>query len=444
MVGHIGIRLEDKNEWERRVPLTPDQVRRLVVDEGLHVTVQSSRTRAFADGEYRDAGAQVAAEIDDCPVVFAVKEIPTPLLRQGRTYMYFSHVIKGQPYNMPMLRRLMELGCTLIDYEKVTDDNGRRLIFFGFHAGLAGMIETLWSLGQRLAHEGLDTPFARIRHAWQYPDLAAVREQFCLIADEIRSKGLPPAVAPLIVGFTGYGNVSRGAQDVLSAFPVEEVTPDDLPRVASTGKADRLYKVVFRECHMAVPKQAGKAFDLQEYFTKPENFEGIFERHLPHLSVLVNCIYWTPKYPRLLPLSWVEKAWAGKAQPRLRVVGDVSCDVKGAIECTRRVSTPAVPSYVYQPSSGEIVDGVAGHGPVVMAVDNLPCELPRESSTSFAAALAPFVPALARADFGTSFEALDLPAPVKRAIILHRGQLTPSFRYLEQHLAATVTPVAGS
>ena len=127
----IGIRKEDKNRWERRVPITPEQVLRLKEQYGVETVIQSFPNRAFRDAEFEGAGATVVPGLPDTKVTFAVKEIPVRHLRQGNTYIFFAHVIKGQDYNMPMLRRMMELGCTLIDYEKITDGKGRRLVFFG-------------------------------------------------------------------------------------------------------------------------------------------------------------------------------------------------------------------------------------------------------------------------------------------------------------------------
>ncbi|MDX1390594.1 MAG: hypothetical protein R3344_15500, partial [Acidobacteriota bacterium] len=135
MAARIGIRREDKSRWERRVPLAPAHVERLVRD-GLEVVVQPSGRRVYPDERYLEAGATLDEDLSDAPLVFAVKEIPTSRLEPGKTYIYFAHVIKGQPYNMPMLRALMDRGCTLIDYERVVDENGRRLILFGRHAGL--------------------------------------------------------------------------------------------------------------------------------------------------------------------------------------------------------------------------------------------------------------------------------------------------------------------
>ncbi len=175
MQRYVGVRREDKSQWERRVPITPDVARELREQHGVQVIVQPSPVRAFADAEFSQAGAVVQESLSACPVVFAIKEIPSYVFEPGQAYVFFAHVIKGQPFNMPMLRRMLELGCTLIDYEKVTDDQGRRLIFFGWHAGVAGMLETLWALGKRLAWQGIDTPFAGLGHPYDYHDLAEAK-----------------------------------------------------------------------------------------------------------------------------------------------------------------------------------------------------------------------------------------------------------------------------
>jgi alpha-aminoadipic semialdehyde synthase len=152
----IGIRREDKNKWERRVPLTPAHVAQLIRDYTLRILIQPSTIRVFSDEEYTAAGAAVQEDLSPAGIVLAVKEIPVELLQPGKTYLFFSHTIKGQSYNMPLLRRLLELNCQLIDYERVVNEQNRRLIFFGEHAGMAGMIDTLSALGQRLAWEGLE------------------------------------------------------------------------------------------------------------------------------------------------------------------------------------------------------------------------------------------------------------------------------------------------
>ncbi|MFN2186083.1 MAG: hypothetical protein ACK2UU_19035, partial [Anaerolineae bacterium] len=144
MTTRIGIRHEDKSEWERRVPVIPEDASELQ-QLGVQVLVERSPTRAFTEKEFAQAGIETREDLSSCPVIFGIKEIPKDQFEPGKAYMFFAHVIKGQPYNMPMLRRLLELGCTLIDYERVVDESNRRLIFFGWHAGVAGMINTLWA-----------------------------------------------------------------------------------------------------------------------------------------------------------------------------------------------------------------------------------------------------------------------------------------------------------
>jgi alpha-aminoadipic semialdehyde synthase len=150
----------------------------------------------------------VQEDLSDCDVIIGIKEIPPLKLEPGKIYLFFPHVIKGQPANMPMLQRLMELKATLIDYERIVDEKNRRLIFFGRHAGLAGMINTLWALGKRLDIEGVPSPFSRLKQARNYTDLSGAREDLQRIAAYVREDGVPDAVHPLTVGVTGYGNVS--------------------------------------------------------------------------------------------------------------------------------------------------------------------------------------------------------------------------------------------
>ena len=150
--------------------------------------------------------------------------------------------------------------------------------------------------------------------------------------------------------------------------------------------------------------------------------------------MLVNCIYWEPKYPRLVTIESARKLYAD-GQPKLHVIGDISCDVAGGVEITVKATEPDDPIYVYDPETGSIRSGVEGNGPVMMAVDILPSELPRESSAYFSNILKGFVPDIAAADYSVDFEALKLPAPLKRAVICHRGALTPDYRYIQKHLA---------
>ncbi|MDY7077464.1 MAG: bifunctional lysine ketoglutarate reductase /saccharopine dehydrogenase family protein [Chloroflexota bacterium] len=436
MSSRIGIRREDKSIWERRVPITPEHARQLQERHSIEVWVQPSEIRVFREEEFVQAGVRVEEDLSPCPVVFAVKEIPVDFFQPGCTYVFFAHVIKGQPYNMPMLKRMLELGCILIDYEKVTDEQGRRLIFFGRHAGLAGMIDTLWALGQRLNWEKIPNPFGDLRQTRQYDSLAEAKAAVSALGERIAQEGLPDPITPLICGFAGYGNVFRGANEIIELLPVQEIEPQTIAAV--TGSTDyarnRLCKVVFKEEHVVEPISAEDNFELQDYYDHPEKYRSVFHTYLPHLTLLVNCIYWEARYPRLVTKANLKQLYGGAEPPRLRVIGDISCDVEGAIESTVKCTEPGDPVFVYDPTKDHAYEGVTGQGPVILAVDILPSELPRDASEYFGDVLMDYIPAIAQADYTVPFEELALPPEIKRAVIAYQGELTPDYRYIEQYL----------
>lgn len=434
MVDRIGIRHEDMYHWERRVPLIPQHLCELTETPGLAFRIQSSGKRAFSDDEYRAAGLEIVESLSGCPIIIGLKEIPVHALEQDKVYVFFSHTIKGQPANMPMLRRCLDLKSTIIDYERIVDEKNRRLIFFGDYAGLAGMIDTLWTLGRRLAWEGIPNALEEIRQASTYTNLEEAKGAIAAVGERIAAEGLPEEISPLVIGIAGYGNVSTGAQEILDLLPIEEISATALLSGVLPNDA-AMIKVVFREEDTVLPLVEGKAFDLQEYCDHPERYRAGFERYLPKLHALANCIYWKPKYPRLVTAEAIRRLYAG-GQPTLRVIGDISCDIEGAIEITVKGTEPDDPVYVYDPATGEVRSGVEGTGPVMMAVEILPTELPREASSYFSAILKGFVPAIAAADYTVDFDALQLPPELKRAVICHRGELTPDYRSIEKHLKA--------
>lgn len=433
----VGIRREDKSRWERRTPLTPPWVRRLRQEHGLEVYVQSSPQRIIPDEEFAAAGAIVGPDLSPARLIVGIKEVPPHAIEPGKVYMLFAHVIKGQSHNMPMLQQFMRQGCTLIDYEKVTDDRGRRLIFFGWHAGVVAMIEAFWALGQRLAWEGIRNPFEQLTNTYRYPNLDAARRALRAVSEEITTRGLPSEIAPLTLAIVGYGNVGRGAQDTLADMPVQVVEPKDIPMLTSSSSARRdvIYVATFKEQHIVMPREAGAVFELQDYYAHPERYQPCFAAYLPHLTMIVHANYWDARYPRLITKADIAELYARQPQPRLRVIADASCDVEGGVECTILTTEPDEPVYVYNPTTGTADLGVAGRGPVILAVDILPSELPLEASEYFSDILGPFIPAMAQADYDAPWSALALPSEIRRAVIVHRGELTPSYRYLESYLA---------
>ncbi len=434
MIRHIGIRREDKNRWERRVPLVPSAVQKLVGELGLRVTMQSSTLRIFPDDEYARAGAVIAEDLTACDLVMGVKEMPASFFRRDGMYLFFSHTIKGQKHNMAMLRKLVELNGSLLDYERIVDEKGRRLVFFGRYAGLAGMIDTFWALGRRLEVQGVKTPFLQVKMAHEYPDLSAVKKAFAAIGAELRQTGIPAALRPLTVGFAGYGNVSKGAQEVFDLLPHRVVTPAQLVAGIDGDVSRELVKVVFREEHTVRPAAAGARFDLQEFFRSPGLYESAFRPYLDHLTVLVNCIFWSPAAPRLITLEESRELWGQGRSPKLQVIGDISCDIEGGIQFTLKETMPDAPVYVYHPDRHEITFGVEGPGPVVMAVDNLPCELSAESSQEFSSALMPFIEQVPHLDPRAALDDCRIPAPLKRAVLLWHGRFPAEYAFMQKFL----------
>ena len=431
----IGIRREDRNEWERRVPLTPDDVRKLIED-GVEVWLQPSSIRVFPDEDYRRVGAVISEDLSSCPVILAVKEIPVDFYEPNKTYVFFSHTIKGQDYNMPLLKLMMELKCNLIDYELVTDDKKRRLIFFGRHAGLAGMIDSLWALGKRLEWEGVPNAFGLIKMAHEYQSLEEAESHISKVSKRLKQEGIPYVTVPIICGFAGYGNVSQGAQEIFDLLPFEEIAPGELSAVnpASPAAQEGIFKVVFKEEDMVEPRDAEDSFELQDYYQNPQKYRSRFEEYLQHLTMLINCIYWDARYPRLVTLDYLRRVYSTPHPPPLRVIGDISCDIDGSVQCTVKGTDPGNPVYVYNPLAGTARDGWEGYGPVVMAVDNLPCELALEASCFFSEVLIAFIPDLLKADYDVPLEEIGLPGELRRAIILHKGELTPDYKYLGKYL----------
>ena len=430
-IGTIGIRHEDKNKWERRCALTPYHIRELCQNQNVRVIIEPSTRRAFKDDEFTGAGAELNADLSEANVVFGVKEIPVSHLKINSAFVFFSHVIKGQDYNMPMLRHILEEKVTLIDYEKITDEKGFRLVAFGRHAGLAGAIDSLWALGKRYEVLGLRTPLAAIRRAHEYLTLNDAKTHLAEVGEMIRKQGLPEGAEPLVIGVTGSGRVAGGALEIIKALGATVLSPTQL----LTGDfkdldPSRTVFVVNFDVESFVGRNDGKPPVEADYYKNPENYHSVFENYAPMLRLLINGIYWDERYPHLLPRESLQRLRADSSAT-LEVLGDISCDIDGSIAATRKATEVDEPVYTYDAESHEIRDGLDGEGLVVMAVDNLPCELPLDASQAFGDALLPFVKQMSQTDFSVPFEELALPPEIKRAVITHGGELTPDYCYLK-------------
>ena len=436
MIKNIGIVRETKNKWERRVPLIPQDISALIMDLKTDITVQPSPNRIFEDSFYRESGAILDENLNDCDLILGIKEIKPKDLLMNKIYMFFSHTIKGQAYNMPMMQKLIDLKCTLLDYERIINEKGMRLIYFSFYAGVAGIIDTMWTYAEYLKWLKTESPFTQLKQTISYTGIDEAEHVFQIIGEKIKKDGLPEKISPLVIGITGYGNVARGVHHLLDFLPGTEISPDELEKFFKSGNYDNhtIYKVVFKEKNMVTPLSEKAEFNLTHYYENPHEYRTQFDRYLPYLTILVNASYWDLPYPRHVSRQSIQRLYLSDQKPRLSVIGDISCDIEGGIEITLKATDPGSPYFTYDVAADKILEGFAVSGPVVMSVDNLPSELPKDASVYFSSVLKTLLPDIVHTDFTISFDQLRLPDHLKKAIILFHGKLTPEYEYINQYL----------
>ncbi|EFA79152.1 aminoadipic semialdehyde synthase [Heterostelium album PN500] len=436
----LGMRREDKNRWERRAPLAPSHIEQLV-KKGIRCIVQPSTLRNYSNGAYQNAGAIIQEDLRDCDVIIAVKEVPSEYLFPGKTYIFFSHTIKAQPYNMPMLDEINKKNIRLIDYERITDDKNRRLVRFGAFAGYAGMIDMLHALGDRLLAKGFSTPFLHVGYSYVYSRLENAMDAVRAIGEEISQVGLPDELTPFTFAFTSDGAVAQGALSIFKLLPHKMITPDEMVDIVKNKKGERgiLYGTIVTSEHMVAPKDPKKKFDKKEYYNDPSQYKSIFyEKYAPHISCIINCMYWDAKFPRLITIRQMEEL-VETGNSRLVGVADISADINGSLEFLMKTTSIDSPLFVYDPKTQEIHDPTTDQkymyrdGILFLAVDNLPTEFPREATQWFGDHLLQFMEAVVKSDPSKPYDKMDdLPAEIKRAVITAHGSLTPPFEYIKE------------
>jgi alanine dehydrogenase len=430
----IGIRKETQYPSERRAALTPEHVKN-IVNQNIKVVVEPAEQRIFTSEEYISAGGKISPNLEDCNIIFGVKEVPINDLIPNKPFVFFSHTIKGQGYNMPLLQAILDKKITLMDYELVKNSDGFRIIFFGKFAGFAGVIDSLWLLGKRLAHEGISTPLNAISQATDYDMLSDAEDAIVKAGKEIAKNGLPNEIVPLITGFTGYGNVSKGAQQLYDLLPSVEIKASELEAFINKGEFSNkvVYKVEFKEEDM-YKNSSEEEFSFDHFVNNPNDYNSLMYKYLPHLTTLVNGIYWEERFPKHVTKKLMKDYYSDGSNQKLKVIGDITCDIEGSVELTAKATESDNPAFVYEPLTEKVIDGIEGNGPVILAVDKLPAELPRQASKTFGDALLPFVKSLSETDFSLDFEKLSMPTEFKNAIIVHKGKLTPNYEYLAKFL----------
>lgn len=297
-------------------------------------------------------------------------------------------------------------------------------------AWICGMIDSLHYLGKKLEHKGIRSPLLLIQPAHQYSSLKVAKRVIAEVGRKIQSQGLAKELSPFIIGITGHGNVSQGAQEILELLNPVEIHPKDMLSFIRNRKkrSRRLYKVVFLR-EEKLRSKYGKGFYYEEYFKKPDNFESNLDQYLPYLSLLIHASYWDSRFPRMVTKKMIHKL-AKKKIFRLEFIGDLSCDVNGSIELNYRTTIPDQPTYTYRPQKKTFVDGYKCSGITVLAVDNLPTELPKDSSIEFSRLIREYVYQIAVHGVKDITNHVAIPSEIHRAVIVEKGRLTKNFSYL--------------
>lgn len=391
---------ERKSPPDRRVVFSPEEAQTITQDfSETQIIVESSDVRVFADQEYLDRGFEVTEDISDCDVFLGVKEVPVSALIPNKKYFFFSHTIKHQPYNRKLLQAILEKNIELYDHETIVDANNKRLIGFGYYAGVVGAYNTFRAFGLKF-------------ELFNLPKAETLTNQQALV-DAIKRHELPP-IKIILTGETG--KVAKGAKDILDSAKIKQVSAQDF----LSKKYDR---PVYTQIGVLDynKRKDGKEFDKQNFYNHPTEFESDFEKFTKVADVLITGHYYKEESPIILSRTMLQSK-----DNKIKVVGDISCDIDGPIACTLRPSTIAEPIYGYHPTDHNEVHYSHPAAITVMAVDNLPCELPKDASEGFGYM---FIEKVIPAFFNG-----DKDGVLARAKITENGKLTARFAYLQDYV----------
>lgn len=397
----IGIIKEGKVPIDKRVPFTPEQALELQEKfKNVHVVVQASDIRAYKDEEYEQFGIEVRSDVSDCDILMGVKEVPIDELIDGKTYFFFSHTTKEQPYNKNLLQSIIKKNIRIIDYEALTNTEGTRVVAFGRYAGLVGAYNAILTYGKR--YNLFD-----LRPAHECFDLADLKSEF----DKI-------TLPKIKIALTGGGRVSKGAMEVLLAMGIRKVSP-------AKFLAERYDQAVFtqlnsRDYHVS---RDNSPFNRSLFYQSPEKYDSSFLQYARVADLLISGGFWDPKAPVLFTRQDIMKP-----DFNIRVVADITCDIEGSIPSTKMPSTIDDPIYDYNPSEDKVEAPFKDEANVsVMAVDNLPCELPRDASKDFGRELIDnVIPHLV----GNDNDNMILDATIAKD-----GELTNKYKYLTDYIS---------
>lgn len=398
----IGILREGKTPPDKRVPFSPLQAQEIEQRyPHVKVIVQKSESRCYKDDEYTALGIEVAADIKNCDILMGIKEVQIPDLINNKTFLFFSHTIKKQPYNRNLLLAILKGKIHLVDYEALKDKLGNRLVAFGRFAGIVGAYNALLTFGKRFEK-------FQLRRAHECFDINDLKL-------ELRKVELPP----IKIILTGAGRVGKGAMETLDSAGIRKVNPQDFLK----KKFDEPVYVQLSSADYHIRKDGGD-YKRQEFHEHPELYKSTFLPFAEAADVLIAGAYWNPKAPKLFTTEEM-----AQSAFKIKIIADVTCDIDGSIPSTKKPSTITEPNYDYDPKNDAVEKPFSNPDFItVMAVDNLPCELPRSASEEFGRDLIDkILPALVIAD---------KDGVIKRASVTRKGKLTEAFDYLMDYVDA--------
>ena len=396
----IGLIKEGKTPPDKRVPLSPKQCNWIKEKyPNLELVVQKSPIRKYKDQEYLNEGITLVDKVEDCDVLLGVKEVPIDQLIPNKKYFFFSHTFKKQPYNRKLLQAIIEKNIQLIDWETITNAKGQRLIAFGRFAGIVGCYNGLLGYGVKSK-----------KYSLKRAHLCEDRQE---MEEELQKINLPKNFKLVI---TGGGRVGKGALEVIAKINIQKVSPEDFI------SKDFNYPVYTQlDVKDYLSRDDNKSFDKYEFFNNPVGHSSTFMKYAKVADLYVACHYWDNRSPFIFTRNdMLHPNW------KISVVADVSCDIDGPVACTLRPSTIANPFYGYDPHSQKEVDFLSRNTVGVMAVDNLPCELPKDASTEFGKM---FIEHVLDPLIGNDPENI-----IYRGSETLDGKLTPQFEYLKDYL----------
>lgn len=395
----FGILKERKNPPDRRVIFSPDELARLKqLYQGASIKVESSDIRVFTDEQYKNLGIEVTNDISDCDVLFGVKEVPVENLIPNKAYFFFSHTIKKQPYNRKLLQAVLEKNIDLYDHETIVNPHNHRLIGFGRYAGIVGAYNSIRAFGIKF-------------ELFKLPKAETLSGKEALIA-HLKRLVLPP----LKFVVTGTGKVGNGAKEILDAIKIKEVSVENYLTKNYTQPVYTQIDVLEYN-----KRKDGQVLDFTDFYDNPQEYVSDFERFTKVSDIYITGHFHANEAPVILTREMLQSN-----DCKIKIVADVSCDVNGPIACTLRSSTIEEPLYGYLPSEDKEVDVFHPAAIVVMAVDNLPCELPKDASEGFGEM---FMEHVIPAFFNGDKDGI-----LQRAKITENGKLTPRFSYLQDYV----------